>query len=165
MHPLFVSLAAILLLSGCAAGMEDDFSCGEVDGVKRCVSMTELNTLVDDGHYRTDNDGNVTVSTPKSQVASSLSIPIQPPPTPVPDILHPPITTIVTPTVSLVAKAAASAPTSGWPRRQREDIREITIFPYIDKVGNYHDTSLIYTVLDTAKWVELSNSAIRNSVN
>ena len=144
LSPVFFSVAALLLLSGCTAGMNDDFSCGAIDGETRCVSMTDINTAVDDGQYRTDRDGNRVIEVNQAATVIATTVPLSPP-----VALTPPQTTIIdVPTVPFTTQGAPS----GQPTRQREEVREITVFPYIDTDGNYHATSVIYTVLQHSQW-------------
>ena len=145
LSPVFFPVAALLLLSGCTAGMNDDFSCGAIDGETRCVSMTDINTAVDDGQYRTDRDGNMTFKANRAAASViATTVPLTPP-----VVFTPPLATIID--APIVAFTTQGAP-SGQPTRQREEVREITVFPYIDTDGNYHATSVIYTVLQHSQW-------------
>ncbi|MCD9500561.1 type IV conjugative transfer system lipoprotein TraV [Photobacterium carnosum] len=142
---MYFSIAALLLLSGCTAGMNDDFSCNAIDGETRCVSMTDINTAVDDGQYRTDHKGNIIVEANRAAATViSTTLPLSPPIT----LIPPQATVIDAPTVAFTTQGTPS----GQPTRQREEVREITVFPYIDTEGNYHATSVIYTVLQHSQW-------------
>ena len=44
-------------------------------------------------------------------------------------------------------------PQIGQPVRYGDQIQQITIFPYQDSQENYHEASIIYTVLKSAHWV------------
>ncbi|HIF9529875.1 type IV conjugative transfer system lipoprotein TraV [Photobacterium damselae subsp. damselae] len=131
-----VFLLIPILLGGCAAGMNDDFSCSAIDGIEGCVSMTDINTLVDQGQFTTDSQGNVLG---KSQVAATTNK-----------------------NVGIIEVAAPTRITDGMPMalaypnrptRQQERVQEITVFPYIDNAGNYHATSRIFTVITPSRWV------------
>ena len=43
-------------------------------------------------------------------------------------------------------------PQIGQPVRYGDHIQQITIFPFEDKAGNYHEASIVYTVLKSAHW-------------
>ncbi|PSW80306.1 type IV conjugative transfer system lipoprotein TraV [Photobacterium damselae] len=122
---ILLPIATVLLLSGCAAGMNEDFSCSGIDGISGCVSMTDLNSMVDDGQFNTDSQGNLIANktAPTTAVANAQSI----------TAINPP-------------------PMSGQPFRAQEDVRQITIFPFIDEMGNYHDTAVIYTIVSPTSW-------------
>ena len=131
MKPLI--MAAALALTGCSAGMNTDFSCSGIDGIKGCVSLNDINTMVNNGQFATDSQGNVLHSPQQAQ-----SIPAQG------DNI-----TDINATFSDVNPPLMA----GKPTRQREEVRQITIFPYIDGKGNYHDTSVIYTVIQSSRWI------------
>lgn len=122
---ILLPIAILPLLFGCAAGMNEDFSCSGIDGISGCVSMTDLNTMVDNGQFNTDHQGNLIANktAPKTVAATAPSI----------AAINPP-------------------PISGRPFRAQEDVRQITIFPFIDEMGNYHDTSVIYTIVSPTSW-------------
>ena len=42
MKSLIIALSLLCLLSGCAAGLGEDFSCDKVGGVSGCVTMDEV---------------------------------------------------------------------------------------------------------------------------
>ena len=45
-----------------------------------------------------------------------------------------------------------SIPDIGLPVRVGESIQKVLLFDYIDKVGNYHEPSVIYTILKAPAW-------------
>lgn len=126
----------VLLLTGCASGMDDEFSCTTIDGIKGCATMNDINTFIDDGQYATDSQGNVVGrkvtrhssseenADGKFNLVTTLEQHVNPP-------LH-----------------------SGVPSRYREEVKEIVIYPYQDAKGNYHDTSVIYTILTPSHWLK-----------
>lgn len=138
MKKLFPFLATVIL-SGCAAGMSDNFSCEKVDGIGRCVSMTDINSMVDDGLYQTDSQGNLIEN--KSQD-----------------------TPVVGQSQAQSVTAINPPPLAGRPIRAREDVRRITLFPYVDAMGNYHDTSVIYTIVSPTGWKTLPAYAVKQSL-
>ncbi|KJF97431.1 type IV conjugative transfer system lipoprotein TraV [Photobacterium leiognathi] len=125
MKPLFLFCA--LTLTGCTAGLNSDFSCSGIDGINGCVSLNDINTMVDKGQFATDNQGNVLRQSPATPVTLPDS-------TTTFSTVNPPLVT-------------------GKPTRKREEVRQITVFPYIDSQGNYHDTSIIYTVITAPSWM------------
>ncbi|MGR6862805.1 type IV conjugative transfer system lipoprotein TraV [Aliivibrio salmonicida] len=97
-------LFPVLLLTGCAAGMGDDFSCSAIDGFEGCVTMNDVHTLADNGRFDTDSKGNVIATQKRESLALSL---------PVGDNINAPLH-------------------SGIPKRYQEKVKEIVIFPYQD---------------------------------
>ena len=171
MNKLSLLLPLTLLFSGCAV-MNEDFSCDKVDGVSGCVTMNEMHTLIDEGQYRTDHLGNVI-----KQEAPSLAV----------DNAVDTFPTETTTTkrefdrqghVSSETKVftplkvnplfshdtSLNAPFSGTPYRVQEQVRELIIFPYEDKDGNYHDTAVMHIVITPSHWQRLSTTAIKKSV-
>lgn len=124
----------VLLLTGCAAGMDDEFSCSTIDGIEGCATMNDINTFIDEGQYATDSQGNVIgrktnrnlneEGEGEFKLVTTLEQHVNPP-------LH-----------------------SGVPSRYREEVKEIVIYPYQDAKGNYHDTSVIYTILTPSHWLK-----------
>ena len=53
-------------------------------------------------------------------------------------------------------------PQIGQPVRQGDHIQQITIFPFEDAAGNYHEASIVYTVLKSAHWVGHPVAEIQN---
>lgn len=47
-----------------------------------------------------------------------------------------------------------TVPDLGQPVRQGDHIQQVTIFPYQDTDGNYHEASIIYTILKSAHWID-----------
>ena len=45
-----------------------------------------------------------------------------------------------------------SIPEIGLPVRVGESIQKVLLFDYIDKAGNYHEPSVIYTILKAPQW-------------
>lgn len=119
-------LLPIVLLTGCAAGMGDDFSCTAIDGFKGCATMNDIHTLADNGRFDTDSKGNVIATGKRVTTGKSFNIPT----------------------------GNINAPLySGIPKRYKEEVKEIVIYPYQDAKGNYHDTAVIYSVLAPPHWL------------
>lgn len=53
MYRILLASVGLLLLSGCAAGLGEEFSCDKVGGVKGCTSMNEIRENID--AYSTPN--------------------------------------------------------------------------------------------------------------
>lgn len=47
-----------------------------------------------------------------------------------------------------------SIPDLGQPVRKGDHIQQVTIFPYQGSEGNYHEASIIYTILKAAHWID-----------
>ncbi|MUK51110.1 type IV conjugative transfer system lipoprotein TraV [Aliivibrio fischeri] len=128
-------LLPVVLLTGCAAGMGDDFSCSAIDGFDGCATMNDIHTLADNGRFDTDSKGNVIATQQRERLVLSL---------PVGNNVNAPLH-------------------SGVPKRYQEQVKEIVIFPYQDSQGNYHDTAIIYTILAPSHWLTKPPTDIINS--
>ena len=107
-------LLCILVLTGCAAGFGEDFSCDQVGGLGGCVSMNEVNQKVDAGLFN-------------SHDASVQTMPHFMP-------HHPKID-------------------AGQPMRTQEYVQKMVVFPYVDASNHYHDSSIMYIVLEEHRWL------------
>ncbi|MEF2509589.1 type IV conjugative transfer system lipoprotein TraV [Vibrio mimicus] len=47
MKTMITLVSAILLLSGCAAGLDEDYACTQVGGVPGCTTMNEVRSNID----------------------------------------------------------------------------------------------------------------------
>ncbi len=117
MKRIIAPLCAAALLSGCAAGLDGDYSCTKVGGVAGCTSMDEVRRNID--LYAT---GQTSV-----EGAPSLSAP----------------TSFMT---------LPRRDRHGTPSRTDDVVKKVTVFPFIDKEGNYVDTTDIYIILDDSRW-------------
>lgn len=54
-------------------------------------------------------------------------------------------------------------PNIGEPVRFGDTIQQVTIFPYEDTDGNYHEASVIYSVLKQSHWIAHPPKAIQTS--
>ncbi len=120
----------IVLLTGCAAGMDEEFTCSAIDGFKGCPTMNDVNTLIDEGEFTTDARGNVIGRKTARQTSEGMTQLV----TTMEQYVNPPLH-------------------SGVPKRYKEEVKEIVIYPYQDAKGNYHDTSVIYTILTPSHWL------------
>lgn len=171
MNKLSLLLPLTLLFSGCTV-MNEDFSCDKVDGVSGCVTMNEMHTLIDEGQYRTDQHGNV-------MKQEAFTAPIESAVDAYPTettftkrefdrqghVLSE--TKVITPlqvNPLFSHDSSLNAPFSGTPYRVQEQVRELIIFPYEDKDGNYHDTAVMHIVITPSHWQRLSTTAIKKSV-
>lgn len=75
---ILLPIATVLLLSGCAAGMNEDFSCSGIDGISGCVSMTDLNSMVDDGQFNTTAKAILSPTRPRQQRRWQTHSPLRP---------------------------------------------------------------------------------------
>jgi conjugal transfer pilus assembly protein TraV len=131
----FVGLCA-LITSGCST-FNSGFECDKVGGVKGCISMSEVHEQSQFG-----NAGSLMAnqSAANHQVTTSNQTT---------SLTH---STLGTPITS---------PLVGQPVRQGDRIQKITLFDYIDSDGNYHEPSIVYTVLKGSRWINHSVSAVQ----
>ncbi|GIU52217.1 hypothetical protein TUM4438_44370 [Shewanella sairae] len=171
MNKLSLLLPLTLLFSGCAV-MNEDFSCDTVDGISGCVTMNGMHTMIDEGQYRTDQHGNVIKQEAPSLVTDSNidTFPTETTTTKREFDRQGHVVNETTVTIPLQVNPLFSqntplnAPFSGTPYRVQEQVRELIIFPYEDKDGNYHDTAVMHIVITPSHWQRLSTSAIKRSV-
>lgn len=126
-------ISIILCLSGCT-GMNAKFDCTKVDGAGMgCTSMQSVNKQADEGVFASEDPSfNKENTKTKNQK------------------------------VVLPQGLALNAPKPGDPVRFAESIQQIWIAPYQDKNGNYHEPSLIYTVVYPSHWVGIPAKIIRD---
>lgn len=110
------------LLGGCAAGFQEEFSCDKVGGISGCVTMNDVNNWVDQGRAFPE-EGQVVQGTAN-------------------------LGTVEAPTFGSRRPVFAPQP----PERTPERIQEVVIFPYVDAANHYHDTSVIYILLNKPQW-------------
>lgn len=120
-----IVLVGVVALAGCAAGMGENFSCTAVGGEPGCTSMDEVRSNL--GHYAQGGAG--ISQTNKSNAKSTIK-------TAVP--------------VSFTDLPRRNR--NGEPTRTEDVVRKVTIFPFVDKSGNYVDTTDIYIILDDSRW-------------
>ncbi len=117
MKLLLLSLTAAMLLSGCAAGLQEEYSCTQVGGVPGCTSMDNI---------RNNIDLYSTTRTPSSHAAT---LPVS--------------TTFAT---------LPRRDRQGKPERTDDNVKKVTVFPFIDPNDHYIDTTDIYIILDDSRW-------------
>ncbi|MDC5870558.1 type IV conjugative transfer system protein TraV [Vibrio europaeus] len=66
---ILLTFVSVTLLSGCAAGLGEEFSCNNVGGVKSCTRMNDIRDNID--AYRVPNDA---VHSPSSRVKALPSV-------------------------------------------------------------------------------------------
>lgn len=129
-NTVFFALSA-WLLSGCAAGLDGDFSCDKVGGINGCTDMMEVRKLTDSGVFNQPQ-----AQSPAAQALSGQS---------------------ATPLPTLASKQQDFIPLPrrdrhGVPLRTSESVQKVTIFPYLNEQGDYVDTSDVYIVVDKSRW-------------
>ncbi|WP_192484665.1 MULTISPECIES: type IV conjugative transfer system lipoprotein TraV [Cysteiniphilum] len=138
----FMGLCA-LLTSGCST-FNSGFECDKVGGVKGCISMSEVHeqsqfgntgSFVADKKGKNDKKGNAAHAVITHQTTSLVN------------------NTLGTP---------VSSPLVGQPVRKGEKIQKITLFDYVDGDGNYHEPSIVYTILKGSQWINHSVSAVQS---
>ena len=107
-------LLFFFVLTGCAAGLGENFTCDKVGGLGGCVSMNEVNQKIDSGLFN-------------SNASSAHTTPHFLP-------HHPKID-------------------SGQPMRTKEYVQKMVVFPYVDASNHYHDSSVMYVVLEKHHWL------------
>lgn len=127
-----------VLLSGCAV-MGNEFDCKKVGGVQGCVSLDQV--------YKMSNQGQLPDQDAPAKGQNST-------------------TQATNQQVSVPAKQALSGysnsiPNIGQPVRFGDKIQQITIFPYQDSAGNYHEASIVYAVLKPSHWIDYPVSQVQ----
>lgn len=130
-----VVLLTAAVLGGCV-GMENDSSCTKIDGMRGCASITDVNAYVDRGDIYATNDGQVYRSynqepgdgdSDNDDVLSKFRL------------------------MNNALKVNES-PKDSRPVRTSDRVVSMTIFPFKDKDGAYHDTSVIHFVDKHSRW-------------
>ena len=135
-----------VLISGCAV-MSSDEGCQKVGGIKKCASLDEV--------YQMSNNGTITAQgSPTMNAASPQQQSNRARPGPRPGL-------------SQASRHQGSGydvltPDIGQPVRYQDSIQKVWIFPYEDSAGNYHESSIVYTVIDSAHWVGHPTRAIKD---
>lgn len=117
-----ILIGTLLLLSGCAAGLGEDYSCTQIGGVPGCTSMDQVRNNI---HLYTSSEG--VPMTDKVSLTNSSSLP-----------------------VSFMDLPRRDR--HGTPSRTDDVVKKVTIFPFVDIQGNYVDTTDIYIILDDSRW-------------
>lgn len=114
MFNFIVYLLFFSVLTGCAAGFSEDFSCDQVGGLGGCASMNEVNQQVDAGLFNNHD------------TSDHITPHFKP--------YHPKID-------------------AGQPMRTQEYVQKMVVFPYVDASNHYHDSSVMYVVLEEHHWL------------
>lgn len=117
MKLLLLSLTAAMLLSGCAAGLQEEYSCTQVGGVPGCTSMDDIRHNID------------LYSTTRTSSSHAATRPVS--------------TTFAT---------LPRRDRQGKPKRTDDNVKKVTVFPFIDPNDHYVDTTDIYIILDDSRW-------------
>lgn len=119
------------LVSGCAAGLDGDYSCDKVGGINGCTNMMEVRQLTDSGVFNQPQAQSPAVTTLSGQSTTAL------------------------PKLASQQQDFIPLPRRdrhGVPLRTAESVQKVTIFPYLNEQGDYVDTSDVYIVVDKSRW-------------
>ena len=119
------------LVSGCAAGLDGDYSCDKVGGINGCTNMMEVRQLIDSGVFNQPQAQSPAVTTLSGQSTTAL------------------------PKLASQQQDFIPLPRRdrhGVPLRTSESVQKVTIFPYLNEQGDYVDTSDVYIVVDKSRW-------------
>ncbi|MCL1064290.1 type IV conjugative transfer system lipoprotein TraV [Shewanella benthica] len=126
-------------LTGCAAGLDGDYACDKVGGINGCTDMMEVRNLANTGAFNPGQTASPAVlalsNTHQTQRGLSGG----------------PMDFIPLP----------RRDRHGFPIRTSEFVQKITIFPFINKNGDYVDTTDVYIVLDKSRWTGRPAKLIR----
>ena len=152
-HGFILSLiTGSFLLSGCSVFGGNDFSCNRVGGISGCVSMDNVYKMSEDGtiseqHSPYSVDGKQYMTADNATAGS----------------FTPTGTSSNLPqAVSNQSGYAVGVPSAGMPVRYGDKIQKVWIFPYQDTSGNYHESSIIYSVVQKSHWVGYPTTAIQS---
>jgi conjugal transfer pilus assembly protein TraV len=134
---LLVTASLLTILSGCT-GFKDSPSCTRIDGLASCDSLSDVNTMSNNGIIAADEDGHVT----RGYGGEATS--------------RDPISL---PTRTLEVNAP---PLASTPLRVPERTAHMVIFPFIDEHGNYHDTAHLDILLSKPYWSKPAATVIRH---
>jgi len=132
------AVISTLLLSGCSVFGGNDFSCKRVGGISGCVSLDTVYKMSENGQvdqpYSVDGKQHF-------QGDGAISLP-----------------------KAVINKSGydVGVPSAGMPVRYGDKVQKIWVFPYQDKVGNYHESSIMYSVIEKSHWVGYPTSSIQN---
>lgn len=144
-----VCLGVIALLSGCA-GMEDDSTCTKIDGISGCASINDVNTMVNQGDIRSDNQGNVYRSYDAKSTDSDEDKAAR--------------NAALANAIRIVPMGRVNhSPKNSDPQRTGERVITMTIFPFQDSNEAYHDTSIIHFIYSKPHWNKPAVTGVRKS--
>ena len=150
-------LTCSVLLSGCSVFGGNDFSCNRVGGINGCVSMDDAYKMSEDGEISANRapysvDGKQYISGGETGAGSFAS----------PSSEASTTTSTLPQAVGGQSGYAVGVPSAGMPVRYGDKIQKVWIFPYQDKSGNYHESAIIYSVVQKSHWVGYPTTAIQN---
>lgn len=132
---LLIAITAPIILTGCAAGFEESFSCTKVGGVSGCTSMSEIRENIDlysNGQtppFHSHGSGSPSVVSAENVPNNFVALPRR--------------------------------DKFGQPERTKEVKRKVTVFPFLTPDGSYVDTVDIYIIQDESHWTGRPVSGIR----
>ncbi|EJV8818788.1 type IV conjugative transfer system lipoprotein TraV [Vibrio parahaemolyticus] len=109
-------LSTAILLTGCSAGFESQYSCDKVGGISGCVTMDDVRN----NPYGYTGKGATSANTRSAPPSAFTLLPRR--------------------------------DREGQPERSEEQVKKVTIFPFLDKDNHYIDTMDVYFVLDESQW-------------
>jgi conjugal transfer pilus assembly protein TraV len=137
-----IRLAAVLALIGMQAAcsnMNSSFDCPNKAGVN-CKSLDQVNGMVDSGQLR----GRAAFSEPSEPVATAK-------------------VAVIADNMEFASYPLKTDFRPGQPLRYGETVQRIWIAPYEDTEGNYHQDSMMYTILKDGHWIGQPVKAIQVS--
>ncbi len=137
-----------VLLSGCAV-MSNDFDCTKVGGIHGCASLDQVYQMSNQGQLPDQiNQTNQTNQINTSSLNHGGSV-------------NAAGSRFSAPSQSALSGYSNAIPNIGQPVRFGDKIQQVTIFPYQDSAGNYHEASIVYTVLKKSHWIDYPVSQIQ----
>lgn len=137
--------ALVSLLGGCAV-FDNDFSCKKIGGISGCVSMDQV--------YKDTQTGKISANrAPYSLNGRQYNGA---------DGDNQTSGGVAPKAIGTGSGYTAFIPNAGQPVRYGDAIQKIWVFPYEDSDGNYHETSIVYTVLNQSHWIDQPVKAIQD---
>lgn len=132
-----------LTFSGCAV-MSNDFDCKKVGGIQGCVSLDQV--------YKMSNQDQLPDQSGQINKASSLNRD---------GASNATGQMVSAPSQGALSGYSNAIPNIGQPVRFGDKIQQVTIFPYQDSAGNYHEASIVYAVLKKSHWIDYPVSQVQ----
>ena len=137
------------LLSGCT-GMNSSFACdGTASG--NCQTLDQVNTLADEGYYRTQESDGAGKGHGEEDQTQSFSYDSSQEGGAVPALLQ--------------GQHQVGEPLPGEPIRYGETVQRIWIAPYMDTQGDYNEPSYLYAVVQPGHWIGVPQQEITSEDN
>ena len=129
-----------MTLSGCAV-MGNDFDCQKVGGLQGCVSLDQVYQMSNQGKLPDqDNSANLNAQNTANQTIHQQ---------------------VSAPSKQALSGYSNAIPNVGQPVRFGDKIQQVTLFPYQDSAGNYHEASIVYAVLKKSHWINYPVSQVQ----